>query len=160
MTYNVAGQITGDKLGNLTTEVFGYDTNRMQLTVVQDSDGGTPMVYSGRRENADGVRDGYLHALAEPYVEGSEEWPLAGEQPTSYSFQPIPGSCKFYDQAFSRTVDLTNSSRITYKGKSMNSNSFVYTALKRAGLTISVSDIPVRWYHQAWGWGNLLPIGF
>ena len=32
VTYNVAGQATGDALGNGVTEVFGYDANRMQLT--------------------------------------------------------------------------------------------------------------------------------
>ena len=30
--YNIAGQVTGDTLGNGVTEQFGYDTNRLQLT--------------------------------------------------------------------------------------------------------------------------------
>ena len=30
--YNVAGQVTGDTLGNGVTETYGYDANRMQLT--------------------------------------------------------------------------------------------------------------------------------
>jgi RHS repeat-associated protein len=32
VTYNSAGQVTGDALGNGVTEQFGYDSNRMQLT--------------------------------------------------------------------------------------------------------------------------------
>ena len=45
VSYNVAGQVTGDTLGNGVTEVFGYDTNRMQLT---SQKAGTSSPYTNR----------------------------------------------------------------------------------------------------------------
>ncbi|HLG14570.1 MAG TPA: hypothetical protein VJH03_08725 [Blastocatellia bacterium] len=45
VSYNVAGQVTGDTLGNGVTEVFGYDTNRMQLT---SQKAGTASPYTNR----------------------------------------------------------------------------------------------------------------
>ena len=45
VSYNVAGQVTGDTLGNGVTEVFGYDSNRMQLT---SQKAGTTSPYTNR----------------------------------------------------------------------------------------------------------------
>ena len=47
VSYNVAGQVTGDTLGNGVTEVFGYDTNRMQLT---SQKAGTTSPYTNRMD--------------------------------------------------------------------------------------------------------------
>ena len=45
VSHNVAGQVTGDTLGNGVTEVFGYDPNRMQLT---SQKAGTVSPYTNR----------------------------------------------------------------------------------------------------------------
>ena len=47
VTYNIAGQVTGNTLGNGVTEVFGYDTNRMQLT---SQKAGTTSPYTNRMD--------------------------------------------------------------------------------------------------------------
>jgi len=45
VSYNVAGQVTGDAMGNGVTEVYGYDSQRMQITT---QSAGTLSPYTNR----------------------------------------------------------------------------------------------------------------
>jgi RHS repeat-associated protein len=47
VTYNIAGQVTGDTLGNGVTEQFGYDAARMQMT---SQKAGTSSPYTNRMD--------------------------------------------------------------------------------------------------------------
>jgi hypothetical protein len=79
------------------------------------------------------------------------------------------GSCKPYKENFQRTVALTNSSGIKYNVFSSSSNSFVYTALQRAGLSPnyfynslnSQMRQSVKFYQVSYGlpgWGRSLAL--
>ena len=81
-----------------------------------------------------------------------------GEKLREYTFPEIMGSCAYYDQVFSRVVQQTEAGGIKYAFWTMNSNSFAYTALYRAGLRIPNKALPLAFWEFLPGWGNHLPI--
>ncbi|MGB7207647.1 MAG: hypothetical protein WBD27_03200 [Pyrinomonadaceae bacterium] len=141
-------------LGSASGSSGSADGHLFITTTYQVPSEGITSTYAYRAgpQSQNPVNFGSLEAIQGPYNSTFADFPKKDESSPNIVYNKnFAGSCENFDASFQKTTDWTNFSKIKYGLITPNSNSFVYTALTRAGLDIkSMTNIKVA------GWGYVL----